>query len=207
MHNWHIISGITVVFLMFMINLNFVFGESFNPIDNKIKTLEFSKSPNIENFPIQYPDISQIMSNQHSFLLNNKNYTVFDILINLDTSIYDHEGKISSMSIGPNKNSILINFDNILQSDSVELRFNNELIPTQNKNFTLIVDGGEKEYSLATQKNDIVINFVIPRGTHQVELIGTRIIPEFGSLAGMIMMISIIGVIIISTRFRFIRRV
>ena len=207
MYNWHIISGIILVIMMSTVNLNFVYGDTISTTKNKIKTLELSNLNENENFLIDYPDIAQIMSNKHSFLLNNKNYTVYDILINLDTSIYDHEGKVSAMSVDPTKNSMEINFDNILQDDSIELRFNSELIPSQNENFMLLIDGTERGYSLTTQKNDIIINFVIPKGTQQVELVGSKIIPEFGPITGLIIAISIISVIMISTRFRFIHKI
>jgi len=202
MYNWYAIFGIVfAVIIVHGMNFDFVYGDDVNMTENKLKTLEFSKLNNREILPIQYLDIFQTMADKHSLLLDNKNYTVYSALINLDTSIYDYNGKVSTMSVEPNKNSILIHFYNILQSDSVELRFSNELIPIQNNNFTIYVDGIEKGYSIATQNKDIIINFIIPQGTQQVELTSTENIPEFGSLAGMIIGVSIIGIILISSKF------
>jgi hypothetical protein len=67
------------------------------------------------------------------------------------------------------------------------------------------ISGDAKENSKTSTERTITIPFIA--GTEQIEIIGTWIVPEFGSLAGMIIAISIIGVIVISTRFRFIQKV
>ncbi len=54
-----------------------------------------------------------------------------------------------------------------------------------------------------TTGTDRTFSIPFSSGTQQIAIMGTFIIPEFGSLAGMIIAISIIGVVIISRRFRF----
>jgi hypothetical protein len=73
----------------------------------------------------------------------------------------------------------LITFDNILQTDNVWIRFPNEVISADNEKFVLLVDGIEKGYELSSHGRDIRLGFIIPTGTHAVEIIGNNIIPEF----------------------------
>jgi predicted secreted protein with PEFG-CTERM motif len=67
------------------------------------------------------------------------------------------------------------------------------------------ISGDAKENSETSTQRTITIPFLDE--THEIVIEGTQIVPEFGSLAGMIIAISIIGVIAISTRFRFVQKV
>jgi len=67
------------------------------------------------------------------------------------------------------------------------------------------ISGNAKENSKTSTQRTITIPFI--EGTHVIVIVGTQIVPEFGSLTGMIIVISIIGVIVISTRSRFIQKV
>ena len=190
--------------IIYDIGFGFVYGDDgHNTAVNKLKTLEFSNLNNVKELQIQYYHVSQIMANKYPIIIDNKNYTVFYELSNLDTSGYDYDGKVSTISVASNKNSMLIQLDNVLQTDEMAVRFNTEIISAENGKFTLLVDGIEKQYALNTFKQDVVISFIITKGSHQIEIEGTRIIPEFGLLSGIISTISIMGVVIISRKFRF----
>lgn len=187
---------VLTVMIIHGINFDFAYGQSDSTIKGKLTTLEFSNLNDNKNLPIQYADIFHVMASKYSVLSNDKNYTVLYIFTNLDTSIYDYGGKVSSISKDLNTNSMIINLYNISQTDTMEILFNSDLIPVENGNFTILVDGVKKGYDLSTNKQDVVMSFVIPQGTHQVKLVGTNIVPEFNSLAVMIITISIIGVIV-----------
>ena len=191
------------IMMIYGISFGFVYGDSDNMTVNKLKTLEFTNLNNVEELPIQYYHISQIMANKYPIIVDNKNYTIFYELSNLNTSGYDYDGKVTTISVVPNKNSMLIHLDNILQTDEMAVRFNTEIISAENGKFTLFVDGIEKQYALNTFKQDVVMSFIIANGNHQIEIEGTRIIPEFGLLSGAISAISVMGVVVISKKFRF----
>jgi len=74
----------------------------------------------------------------------------------------------------------------------------------QDDTFIILIDGAEVKPQGETADNNFR-NLTIPllKGSKDIEIIGTQTIPEFSSLAGMIMAISIIGVIAVSRRFRF----
>ena len=197
------VYGMIIVIVICGISFGFVYGDNHNMIMNKLKTLEFSNLNNVEVSTIQYYHISQIMANKYPIIVDSKNYTVFYELSNLNTSGYDYDGKISNISVASNKNSMLIRIANILQTDEMSIRFNTEIISAENGKFTLLVDGVEKQYALNTFKQDVVMSFIITKSNHQVEIEGTRIIPEFGLQYGVIFIMSVMGVVIISKKFRF----
>lgn len=74
----------------------------------------------------------------------------------------------------------------------------------QDDTFIILIDGAEVKPQSETADNNFR-NLTIPllKGSKDIEIIGTQTIPEFSALAGMIMAISIIGVIAVSRRFRF----
>ena len=192
-----------LIIILCGISFGFVYGDNHNMVMGKLRTLEFSNLNNVQVLPIQYYHISQIMANKYPIIVDDKNFTVFYELSNLNTSGYDYNGNISNISVISSKNSMLIHIDNILQTDEMSVRFNTEIISAENGKFTLLVDGVEKQYALNTFKQDVVMSFIITKGNHLIEIEGTRLIPEFGLQSGVISAISIMGVVIISRKFRF----
>lgn len=125
------------------------------------------------------PDLALISGKKFPLVVNNENYDIYYGIILGESSIQDYDGKIISMSIMPEKKSLLINFDNILQTDNAWIRFPNEVISANNDKFVLLVDGIESGYELSSHGSDTRLGFVINTGTHQVEIIGNNVIPEF----------------------------
>ncbi len=71
--------------------------------------------------------------------------------------------------------------------------------------FIILIDGIEvpyKEISTDSQYRRITINF--EEGDSDIEIIGTFVVPEFGSIAMLVLSISIISIIILSSKLRII---
>jgi predicted secreted protein with PEFG-CTERM motif len=69
-----------------------------------------------------------------------------------------------------------------------------ELINAQNNEFIILVDGQETDYEITSDSDSSTFAFFVPTGTEEVEIIGTRVIPEFpiGAIFGFAVMISTI---------------
>lgn len=65
----------------------------------------------------------------------------------------------------------------------------------ENEKYTVLVDGVDTGYDLMKYPNDYVVGFVITEETKNIEIIGTRVIPEFGAFAILIFGVSILGLI------------
>ena len=61
-----------------------------------------------------------------------------------------------------------------------------------------------QKYDLMKFPNDYVIGFVILETTENIEIIGTRVIPEFGALPVLILGISILGIVYVMRKSSFV---
>lgn len=125
------------------------------------------------------PDLALISGKKFPLVVNNVSYDIYYGIILGESSIQDYDGKIISMSIIPEKKSLLINFDNILQTDNAWIRFPDEVISANNDKFVLLVNGIENGYELSSHGSDTRLGFVIKAGTTKVEIIGNNVVPEF----------------------------
>ena len=69
-------------------------------------------------------------------------------------------------------------------------------------NFVVLVDGEESDFqewpTAAQRKLEIPFN----HGTTQIEIIGTEVIPEFGTIAGLVLAVALISIIVVSAKTR-----
>ena len=65
--------------------------------------------------------------------------------------------------------------------------------------FMVLVDGEEWD-DVEINGNEVIVDF--PAGTTEIEIIGTFAIPEFGTIAALILAVAIISIIVVSSRTR-----
>ncbi len=65
--------------------------------------------------------------------------------------------------------------------------------------FMVLVDGEEWD-DVEINGNEVIVHF--PAGTTEIEIIGTFAIPEFGTIAALILAVAIISIIVVSSRTR-----
>ena len=66
--------------------------------------------------------------------------------------------------------------------------------------FVLVDYEESDDYNITTTSTDRTITVEFAEGTEEIELIGTWVIPEFGTIAAMILAVAIISVIAISAK-------
>ena len=145
----------------------------------------------------QYFDIAQIMAEKITFEIEDD---AFDIYYgykgSLDSMVTDHvEPILSSMHINEERKSIEIIMDEVQQKTDFWIRVPQEVLYAEDEKFRVLVDGKNVGYDLMKFPNDYVIGFVISDNTENIEIIGTRVIPEFGSLVVLTMGVSMLGLI------------
>ena len=104
-------------------------------------------------------------------------------------------GMITGATVNTNDNSIIISLDahddgtlTITPSES-----------TQEGIFMVLVDGEESD-DVEINGNEVTVMF--PAGAEEIEVIGTFVVPEFGTIAAMILAVAIISIIAISSKSR-----
>jgi len=68
--------------------------------------------------------------------------------------------------------------------------------------FFVLVDGEEVDFEEITTSTDRTLTIEFLAGAEQIEIIGTFVIPEFGTIAAMILAVAIISIIAISAKSR-----
>ena len=66
--------------------------------------------------------------------------------------------------------------------------------------FFVLVDGEEVDFEEITTSTDRTLTIEFLAGTEQIEIIGTFVIPEFGTIAAMILAVAIISIVAISAK-------
>ena len=104
-------------------------------------------------------------------------------------------GQVTSATVNLDDNSVIINInamdDGILTISPSE--------STQKGIFMVLVDGEESD-DAEINGNTVIVPF--NAGTEQIEIIGTFVIPEFGTIAAMILAVAIISIVAISAKSR-----
>lgn len=135
---------------------------------------------------VQHTDIAELMMKKHQITVEDTDFTIFYRFSTVgegESSNEDTMAQITSVDINKERKSLVISIDDINQDDLMSVRFSEELVSAQGKRLILLIDGDEKGYESNTQDNKRTMIFVLPEGSKQVEIVGTRVIPEFPSAA------------------------
>ncbi len=104
-------------------------------------------------------------------------------------------GMVTSATFNTDDNSIIININ---AEDDGTLTINPETTVIDGI-FMVLVDGEEWD-DVEIVANKVTVMF--PAGAEQIEIIGTFVIPEFGTIAAMILAVAIISIIAVSAKSR-----
>ena len=108
---------------------------------------------------------------------------------------YISGGIVTGATINTDDNSIIINLD--AHDDGTLTVTPSE--STQEGIFMVLVDGEEWD-DIEINGNEVTVMFLA--GAEEIEIIGTFVIPEFGTIAAMILAVAIISIIAISSKSR-----
>ena len=153
----------------------------------------------------QYPDIGQIMAEKITFEIDDN---TFDIYYGYKGSLdsigaHDDNPVLSSMSINEERKSIEIIMEDVPEKTDFWVRIPHEVLYAEDAKFTVLVDGVDTGYDVTNFPDDFAIGFIISDTTENIEIIGTRVIPEFGILSVMVLGISVLGLICLLQRSSF----
>ena len=145
----------------------------------------------------QYFDIAQLMAEKFVFEIDERPFDVYyGYKGSLDSIGSEYtEPVLSSMSINEERKSIEITMENVPEKTDFWVRIPQEMLYAENEDFIVLVNGEDTRYDLMKFPDDYVIGFVILETTEKIEIIGTKVIPEFGIFSIMVLGISILGLI------------
>ena len=161
-----------------------------------VSILYFEYSFEIQAFA-QYYDIAHIMGEKVSFEIEDR---IFDVYYGYKGSLDDIgsdfvKPTLASMSINEQGKSIEITMESVPERTDFWVRIPQEMLYAENENYVVLVDGVETKYGVMKFPDDYVVSFVITETAKDIEIIGTKIIPEFGMFSIAVLGISILGMV------------
>ena len=104
-------------------------------------------------------------------------------------------GMVTGATINTNDNSIVISIN--AEEDGILTVTPSKTV--QDGIFMVLVDGEEWD-DVEIVANEVTVMF--PAGAEEIEIIGTFVVPEFGTIAAMILAVAIISIIAVSAKSR-----
>ena len=134
--------------------------------------------------------------------------TTTTLTIQDSTDLVSYEitnGKITNVIPDLDAVSLLIDIEAI-DDGSITLTIPRSVLDATINNgddeFFVLVDGEEVDFDEITTSTDRTVTIEFLAGSEQIEIIGTFVIPEFGTIAAMILAVAIISIIAISAKSR-----
>ena len=143
----------------------------------------------------QYLDISQIESEKVTFVFDEKSYDIYyGYRGSLDSMGSDELYPVlDSMKINEERKSIEIIMEDVPEKTDFWVRTPEDVLYADGEKFKVLVNGVDTGYDLMKFPNDYVIGFIISEDTKNIEIIGTRVIPEFGAYSVLILGVTLVG--------------
>jgi len=114
-------------------------------------------------------------------------------------------GKLLGISPDVEANSLIISID-ATSNGSLTLTIPRSVLDATinggDDDFFVLIDGEEVDFDETTTSTDRTLTIAFPVGAEEIEIIGTFVVPEFGTIAAMILAVAIISIIAVSAKSR-----
>lgn len=106
---------------------------------------------------------------------------------------------VGPVTANTDNNSLIIQVNNN-QTETLELELDKSLIDTEAECFTVMIDGADVQAECSDIDDDTMLLTVeVPPSSSEVEIIGSFLIPEFGTVAAVVLAI-VIAMTVVATR-------
>ncbi|MBT8172697.1 MAG: PEFG-CTERM sorting domain-containing protein [Nitrosopumilus sp.] len=114
-------------------------------------------------------------------------------------------GKLLSIMPDVEANSLIVSID-ATSDGSLTLTIPRSVLDAtmngEDDDFFVLIDGEEVDFEETTSEMNRVLTIAFPAGAEEIEIIGTFVVPEFGTIAAMILAVAIISIIAVSAKSR-----
>jgi predicted secreted protein with PEFG-CTERM motif len=154
----------------------------------------------------QFLDISQLEAEKKSFEFDDVTYTLYyGYHGSLDSSMTDpfEEPIVTEMIINQERKSIEVTFEEIPDATDFWVRIPFDVLTAEKEQYQVLVNEEDTGYDLMKMPDGYVVGLIITEDTKHVEIIGTKVIPEFGTIAILVLGVAIVGIIYVSRMSSF----
>ncbi len=110
-------------------------------------------------------------------------------------------GKIIQVIPDLDEKSLMVEIESI-SNGTLVIKLPREIIDAkfagEDDSFIVLLDGLDVDFDEVTTGNDRTLTIKYPKGTEAIEIIGTYVIPEFGGITVLILIVSVFSVILVS---------
>ena len=142
------------------------------------------------------PSDSSMISSSSSMKVSNT-----DLMVGYEITT----GKVVSVMPDVDSNSLIVGI-NANSAGTITLELPRSVLDAKMSNdddeFFVLIDGEEVAFEESVTKTKRTLTVSFPAGTEEIEIIGTFVIPEFGTIAVMILAVAIISIIAASAKSR-----
>jgi predicted secreted protein with PEFG-CTERM motif len=114
-------------------------------------------------------------------------------------------GTITDMSVSQQDTSLVLSLKSV-SDGNLTMTMPRSLIDAKlganDDSFFVLVDGADTDFTESKNATDRTVTVSIPESTEQVEVIGTQVVPEFGGLSFVVLIIAIFSIVAISAKTR-----
>ena len=175
--------------------------------NNQVKTsFEFKGITNIPENELEQNIIEDIVTDDPVIIDSIVTATTLTIQESTDLISYEiTNGKITNVIPDLDAVSLLIDIEAI-NDGSITLTIPRSVLDAtindKDDEFFVLVDDGGVDFEEISTLTDRTLTIEFLAGSEQIEIIGTFVIPEFGTIAAMILAVAIISIIAISAKSR-----
>ena len=157
---------------------------------------------NIEAFG-QYLDISQLEAEKFVLEVGEDSYDIYyGYSGSLDDSMTDHfsEPVVAEINLNQDRKSLEFNFEKVPEKTDFWVRIPFEVLTAEKEQYQVLINGEDTGYDLMKMPDGYVVGMIISQDTENVEIIGTKVIPEFGALAILVLAVAILSIVYVSKK-------
>ena len=157
--------------------------------------------------PANALDIAQLMAEKYVLDVDDQTFDIYygfkgSLEVDISSQEFDNP-KISNIFLNQEQKSLEITFEEHEYAGPVWVRLPTELMSAKGGEFQLLIEDVEKPYELTYYTDDVSVGFFMPLEIQKVEIIGTSVIPEFSSIAVLVLGTGTLSLIFLTRKIKF----
>lgn len=151
----------------------------------------------------EYLDISQLEAEKFVFEFNGTSYSIYyGYHGSLDDTKTDslRDPTVKEMIINQERKSIEVTFEEVPKTTDFWVRIPFDILTADKEQYQLLIDGEDAGSDIMKMPDGYVVGMIITEDTKHVEIIGTKVIPEFGGFAILILGLSVLALILFARK-------
>ena len=113
------------------------------------------------------------------------------------------EPTVSEIILNVERKSLEVSFEDVPEKTDFWVRIPFEVLTANQEKYQLRINEVDTGYDLMKMPDGYVVGMIISEDTKHVEIIGTNVIPEFGTVAILVLGVSILSIIYAARKFPF----